>query len=140
MRKIKFRGKRIDNNEWINGQLLYFKSSVDEDEMAVIVAEWTNNNEWFNLGKRAKVNPETLGQYIGLKDKNGKEIYEGDILRQVDLIRVVKKEMSCGSCCTQVIGFGASGKGHLDFIDFDKTDTIEVIGNIYDNPELSKEG
>lgn len=76
---------------------------------------------------------------FGLKDKNGKEIYEGDILRQVDLIRVVKKEMSCGSCCSQVIGFGASGKGHLDFIDFSRTDTIEIIGNIYENPDLLKE-
>ena len=75
-----------------------------------------------------------LLQYTGLKDKNGVEVFEGDILEQFGIRRVVKREMSCGSCCSQVIGFGASGELHTDFIRFDEE--FEVIGNIYENKEL----
>lgn len=70
MKEIKFRGKRLNNGEWIEGDLLRM------------------NGHWFifpdpapeGIDKYA-VDPKTVGQYTGLKDKNGKEIYEGDVIR-----------------------------------------------------------
>lgn len=129
MREILFRGKRKDNGKWVEG--FYTENSITYFSGTPVISD--NVDDY-------KVERDTVGQYIGLKDKNGKKIFEGDILSQTNkhdekpLIRVVKYEMSCGCCCTQVIGFGASGHFHLDFIRLDKP--VEVIGNIHDNPEL----
>ena len=68
MRQIKFRGLRTDGKGWVYG-LPY--SSCYDDEMDQIV-EWENHYD---------VKPETVGQFTGLQDRNGKEIYEGDFLR-----------------------------------------------------------
>lgn len=141
MREILFRGKRKDNGEWIEGYLLIGRPySCDNDEVNIVPPTDPMFFPRCEIGMHYDVDPETVGQYTGLKDKNGKKVFEGDILSQTDrhcnnpLIRAVKYEMSCGSCCTQVFGFGASGQYHLDFINL--TEPFEVIGNIHDNPEL----
>lgn len=139
MREILFRGKSAKDGKWFTGQLLHFKSPVSEKELNIIVegCEWDDSNEWFNIGKRTKVVPSTVGQYTGLTDKNGKKIFEGDIIDTPD--RLVK-----------VVWFADNAQFDLHFIRYkdDVTTTnfkgihmrdlkeYEVIGNIHDNSEL----
>ena len=138
MREILFRAK-TDNGDWVQGQLLYFKASVGEEEFALMVegCEWDNSNEWFNLGKRAKVTPSTIGQYTGLTDKSGKKIFDGDI------VKLLLKDNICeiGLIAWSDIGVRykfASPDGVAYSVDV--TDTFEIIGNIHDNQELLKGG
>lgn len=141
MREIKFRGKRIDNGEWVYG----FYGYKEEINTHFIVVETINLN-YSSYFTDIPVDPVTVGQYTGIKDKNGKEIYEGDILRFLDAKLVYT---SCGNEWEEFINTGCveyfqeiakyivSFCESVDIEDiwFD-TEHLEVIGNIRDNPEL----
>lgn len=126
MREILFRGKRVDNGEWVYGMLCnVFKDGELELELAIQVSDVF---EMFAY----PVIPETVGQYTGLDDKNGVKIFEGDVLHDSGhmLNGVVEYYTECGGWWYwDKDRFGTS----LEFDDFDE---LAVIGNIYDNPEL----
>ena len=134
LRTIKFRGKSIYGDGWLLGSLI----KIEKDRYAVIPP--LNDIE---IGKSIGMYegcPETVGQFTGLFDKNGKEIYEGDILHTITfgfnpeeytaiiLYRNCSFQLSNGR---NLFYFGQS--------DLTKMDDTIVIGNIYDNPELIKE-
>lgn len=118
MRDIEFRGKRTDNGEWIEGDLLQYLGCGKTH----IVQHY--------LGAGGKeVDPSTVGQYTGLKDKNGTKIFEGDIA----------KRFWFGKMCIYQIDYDNGlasfiGRAGMKFTTFDyDSEEFEVIGNIYDN-------
>ena len=117
MREILFRGKRTDNGEWVYG---YFVKMLWE--YSIIPLEDENTVY--------PVDPETVGQYTGLTDKNGKKIFEGDIIskNRVIIRKVEWEEDSTGFFPFTVIEDG--GRAYVD------AEECEVIGNVNDNKEL----
>ena len=140
MREILFRGKRKDNGKWVEGAFLHLNVGRD------FICDGT---VWIGTLQPVKyeVDPETVGQFTGLTDKNGKKIFEGDIVRYVnpdeDVItgRVSYGEHSYSG--THEVGFYVEWqkpewamylRDDLGF--WTNFREIEVIGNIHDNPEL----
>ena len=129
MREILFRGKRVDNGEWVYGWLCRVG-----DKYANIVEKDTE--------VLCSVSTKTIGQYTGLTDKNGKKIFEGDIIKIVpdydysDDYSISKVYSYNGVFCVDYHGddFDSTALGFLE--DYLPDGDFEVIGNIHDNPEL----
>ena len=124
MREILFRGKRTDNGEWVEG----YYSPVN-------IPITGNMGHFINVGgyRAVEIDSETVGQYTGLNDKNGVKIFEGDIVRYGDTIHRVVFEQRNG---TAYFGLVYAACETLPFGHYQDLKQIEVIGNIYDNPEL----
>lgn len=133
MREILFRGKRVDNNEWVYGFLSksrgnnhFLSLCIDHEENGVMLS--------------SIVEPEAIGQYTGLTDKNGTKIFEGDVVKCIsrfdakDMVVIfeaaefhllIAKDIKTIRNAVECCGYRYFG-----------TLETEVIGNIYDNPEL----
>ena len=123
MREIFFRGKRVDNGKWVEGNY-----SIDVSGRVDILP--IDNLVFF------EVIPETVGQFTGLTDKNGKKIFEGDILESDSERFVVEWD-------DEFLGFYLTDvnpryQGYAMFADV--ADDGYIIGNIHDNPELLNKG
>ena len=116
MRDILVRGKRIDNGEWVYGNLI--RRNI--------------------CGKEWEVIPETVGQYTGLDDKNGVKIFEGDVVRYLNSIESGNGVVIFDTCAFLFNWID------IDEIDsllryFQCSEELEVIGNVHDNPEAMGE-
>lgn len=151
MREILFRGKDSETGVWHEGQYIHLhkttycfsgsKKRDEENEIHQIVFERMTDWNLPNRHLRADVLPETVGQYTGLTDKNGKKIFEGDIVKvsyrcrgesQTEYREVLYNEEEC---CYYPMRWNES----CEWCDYSTEITeIEVIGNIHDNPELLK--
>ena len=143
MREILFRGKRVSNGEWVEGDLrqfnLYGLNYVSgEGRTTYIIAD-----EGANGGTEYEVDPSTVGQYTGLTDKNGTKIFEGDIIeninQQIFVVEYGRHDLNCCNCCYEshdALGFYMKNKFGSAESDEKVWEDIEVIGNIHDNPEL----
>lgn len=126
MRTIKFRSKTLgDNNVWVFGDL-HIRSAFAHIHTG--------------LGTKSNIDTDTIGQFTGLYDKDGKEIYEGDILSRKDGGALLKVEFRHGAFGYEYCGefHSWAGNHNFTFNPFDTDVDFAIIGNIHDNPELLK--
>ena len=123
-REILFRGKRAYNNKWVYGDLIQDFSYEKHNY-------YIGDNDCNEVGdvfyQENEVIPETIGQYTGLKDKNGKDVYEGDKVKAKFYGKEVVGEIGFNSGCFLLWNSCVSDNQLFIFTD------IEVIGNIYEN-------
>lgn len=131
-RDIVFRGRRIDNSEWIPGNLLCFDNGEYRIATNCLCGEEPNLLDVCAY----EVDPETVGQYIGIEDKYGAPIFEGDVVKCKVHIHSGYR-LRTGEVVYYIDGF--SIKVGYDYKNIPYSNDIEIIGNIYDNPELLKE-
>lgn len=126
-REILFKAKRKDNGEWVEGLPGY--------DMSGNIAE-IETHKSFGDCRIYEINPDTICQYTGLTDKNGKKIWENDICIIED--GTLDEEDGCFICKWDDYAARYILDGNGLIADFDNVDTryVEIIGNIFDNPDL----
>ena len=123
MREILFRAKRLTDRKWTYGDF----TEVDGDCPRIL----SNENATMYA-----VAPETIGQYTGLTDKNGKRIFEGDIVCHDFGEKQIGKQYAIVKWSEKYASFQLNP---IDDWMFCKLSDVKVVGNIHDNPELIRE-
>lgn len=136
MREILFRGRRLDNGEWIQGyyELNAYLLGTIEEEIFPTIKEFH--------GSTHRVDPETVGQYVGWTDCKGQKIFEGDIVQITlpigggrQIVQVSKVYFDNGCFCVNWGGdFRPRPRTSID--SFVPATIFEIIGNIHTSPEL----
>ena len=134
MREILFHGKRADNGEWVEGDLLQIKYYNKPIIECKIMPQTPVSSAY-------PVLPETVGQYTGLTDRNGKRIFEEDICRfkrfnDIYIGKIVFNVKTASFIMWYQPIVGAYGEKATQKMLLSVCDYIEIIGNIHDNPEL----
>lgn len=134
MREILFRGKREDTNEWVYEYLSKSRNVMGKLQICI---DYEENGVMCS----SLVFCDTVGQYTGLTDKNGKKIFEGDIAQfkrfeDSYVGKIVFNQNTAGFEFWWNITVGAYGEKATHKANLSVCDEIEIIGNIYDNPEL----
>lgn len=139
-------GEDQTNNIWVYGSAvipIYINTYPTERMEMVIDVNYDELDYWQPSYSTCEIISNTVGQYIGVPDKNGKEIYEGDIARIPSWITnhgdyALCKQTDLSSGTYSIVGFAFFDlKGNL--VDSDEWDEYEVIGNVYENADLLKE-
>lgn len=137
MREILFRGKVIDDyieedlrGKWVEGDLVY--GSLKHKRFAYICPIIDDPDYHADI----PVIPETVDQFIGLLDRDGKKIFEGDIIRYGDITGIINYSTGCYCVKTNKPDWRSRNNPAIDIVLNEYPNEIRVIGNIHDNPEL----
>lgn len=129
MREILFRGKREDAGKWVYGYYAHLPSAAGAADMIYVPASDPDDSN-----HTVFVDPETIGQFTGLTDKNGVKIFEGDIVKYGNTLHEV---VFCDFAGNAYFGIWFADRGEIwPFSPSVPANRMTVIGNIYDNPEL----
>lgn len=124
MRKIEFRGFDYENGVWRYGSLIQYPNGE------CVIVEFDTDGKELSYD----VDPETVGQFTGVKDENGRDIYEGDIVECPDSVCAISFEDGC----FLVVDHAGVGASLFCYAVLGVANNFKVIGNIHDNKDLLK--
>lgn len=143
MREILFRGKRLFTGEWVYGSYLPDTDTLDENTAYILTYELNDPDYVYE-----KVDLPTVGQYTGLKDKNGKSFWEGDIFKEDDsgIVRSIFRVPGGLAFEDNPVAFGYDHRApvypYSSIAEMQNASWLsqccEIIGNIHDNADLIK--